>query len=190
MTFLACHTAQPNSDGRFTSMVLQFANCAAADRASGGVNRVRFADLDDDGDLDIYVATGAQAVDCIYISSQGGTVFTLDSQHSLATVPDSVVDVTFGDVDLDGDDDVLVVTFNTVNRLYMNMGGGQYVEDTTFAFGAQADGATAGSLVDVDNDGDASGWDPNARPFPLACCVCAVLFQTTDRFEFDSILAA
>ncbi len=114
-------------------------------------------DIDNDGDLD--VAVGNQGPQTLHLNLgglQGGTVGTFGpAAVSFGDTLDSR-DVEFGDIDADGDLDLLVATENSTQAIYVNQGGLQ--GGTLGAFGAAT---TFGpnsidnlALGDIDSDGD------------------------------------
>jgi hypothetical protein len=58
-----------------------------------------------------------------------------------------------GDLDGDGDLDVVVSNFDLPNEVWLNDGAGQF-SDSNLRFGAKTDASTRPSLGDLDGDGD------------------------------------
>jgi hypothetical protein len=123
--------------------------------------QVDLADVDGDGDLDIMFANGSgfaspsqQQRNRLYINDGTG-VFT---DESLDRTPIALVgftrDVEFGDVDDDGDLDLLIVnTFNTQSWLLINDGTGNFTHDAGALPISNFSGSDA-DFGDVDDDGD------------------------------------
>ncbi|MDJ0643933.1 MAG: CRTAC1 family protein [Erythrobacter sp.] len=131
-------------------MVAQFAGGAAS------------GDIDDDGDLDVFVARGDGGPNLLYVNQGGarfeeraaaaGIAFTLgagtNGRHS---------GPTFGDLDGDGDLDLLLGGLESgPTKLYLNNGSGSFTDATA---GSGLDRATTEQTIsialgDYDADGD------------------------------------
>ncbi len=134
------------------------------DRTSGAVELV---DIDGDGDLDI-ISAGYYD----YTTSSSGTgnrVYLNDGNANFSDTGQSLgsgrtMDVTAGDVDGDGDADVIFANVDGSNRLYLNDGAGNLVD----AGQDLGTGVTeAIELADLDGDGDldliVGDTDPNTQ---------------------------
>ena len=123
--------------------------------ASGGQPNC-WADIDNDGDLDLFVGFNQGKPNRLYRNDRG--VFTdVASQVGIADLPDTRA-AAWGDFDGDGHVD-LYVGFTrrseTHNKLYRNDGSGKHFTDVGAAMGVDAVGETRQvSWIDVDNDGD------------------------------------
>jgi hypothetical protein len=119
---------------------------------------VAWADYDDDGDVDLYVANTrtdpAVNADALW-RNDGGWRFERITEGDVAEDRGPSSASIWGDVDGDGDLDLFVATmYGLANRLYRNDGGGVLVllesaplsVDGSFTYGAD--------LQDWDNDGD------------------------------------
>lgn len=122
-----------------------------------GINRggVAFADIDGDGDQDVLI-TGADfnnsGVTKLYKNDGSGN-FTLVTSTPFEAVIES--SATFGDIDGDGDEDVVIIGYNStsrggVSKLYTNDGNGNFTEVTS----ASLTGVYSGTAVFGDIDGD------------------------------------
>jgi hypothetical protein len=127
----------------------------------GGDSRAAaFGDIDGDGDLDLVVANSSNQNEFLYINrggAQGGAVGTFDKALVGAVVSDAgnSTDCAFGDVDGDGDLDLLVVNGGTQNdSLFLNSGSGLYTKSTTGPVGIDAKDSRACALGDLDGDDD------------------------------------
>ena len=146
-----------NDGGRF---VAQPAVTAAHPVASGAT--VRAADVDADGDLDLFVgnrvvphAYPTPVTSYLLINETDGTDirFTKTDLPVLADVT-NVVDALFTDFDADGRPDLLIAGEWSPLRLFRNAAGGW--EDATAVLGADNAAGWWNSLTagDFDNDGD------------------------------------
>ncbi|MEW6358544.1 MAG: FG-GAP-like repeat-containing protein [Planctomycetota bacterium] len=107
-------------------------------------------DLDNDGDMDV-VASGAGELTMFYLNeyNSGFTTSTVGVQ-----LPSSSQDsrsVAVGDVDNDGDLDIVVGNYLGKNKLYLNIGTGGF--SAGFDIGSETDKTTAVALADVNDDG-------------------------------------
>jgi hypothetical protein len=135
-----------NVEGVLTEVV------GSAPSAEGGhAQGCGWGDFDGDGDFDLFVARGG-------LVGQSNRLYRNDG-GILVSIPDSPVSTevagtfgsAWGDVDNDGDLDLVTVNRDAPDALYVNDGG-------TFErieFGAASDGwSLAATLVDDDGDGD------------------------------------
>ncbi len=146
-----------NHDGTFTDVTRK----AGLNEPWGKGLGVVFSDLDDDGDLDLYVAKDS-VPNTLYRNDGNGTFtdVTLDSNtgYSEDGKPEASMGVDAGDYDNDGDFDLFMVHLSgEVNELYRNLGG------LRFDFATYPSGLGEVSLpfvgfgtnfFDFDNDGD------------------------------------
>ena len=123
-----------------------------------GAPGVALLDYDGDGDLDIYVTNGPGTPNSLFQNqhAQTGQATFVDVAASAgveATAQDST-GTCFGDVDNDGDPDLLVVSNFSPSRLFENNGDGTF-DDISAASGIDGSGmsSVACSFGDVDNDG-------------------------------------
>ncbi len=113
---------------------------------------VAMGDLDGDGDLDAFVGNVGQ--NRLYRNGGGGTgAFTDVTATNLPAQLGNTTAVALGDVDGDGDLDVLLGSY-TQNRLYLNNSGTGTFTDATFQLPAMVAATWAVALGDVDGDGD------------------------------------
>ncbi len=111
------------------------------------------ADVDGDGDLDLFVANAAHGVgsrDRLYLNNGKG-VFT--EPDSLPRRPAGSTSIAFGDVDQDGDLD-LVLGGPGANSVFIGDGTGRFVDESAARLGPEATSTTAVRLFDLDADKD------------------------------------
>lgn len=149
-----------NGDGTFTNDTLSpVVTEAIASRC--GV----WADYDNDGDPDLYVANEGFTFNSMFENNGDGT-FTKITSGDFVTTNVNSWGASWGDYDNDGDFDLFVANNGgQLNHLYQNNGdktfttinSGAVVFDPTYTVGS--------SWIDYDNDGDldlyiANGWGP------------------------------
>ena len=134
---------------------------------------VAFADYDNDGDQDVYVAN--DGFPNLLYRNDGG--WDLNEVGSIAGVAYSEegrtqagMGVDFGDYDNDGDLDLFVTNFsNDVNTLYRNEGGGEF-SDATASGGlsglARPYLGWSATFFDADNDGWQDLFVANGHLYP------------------------
>ena len=135
-------TATPFSSGQFT----------AFGGGTGGLDMdMDIGDVDADGDLDIVSArgrTGQASVSVLYRNDGTGNFTESNITSATAVSPG----IALGDLDADGDLDIVLARANQQNRIYFNNGSGGWVNGrdvTSDTFNTRAV-----ALADVDNDGD------------------------------------
>jgi hypothetical protein len=130
-------------------------------------SRAQFGDIDNDGDLDLYITSGTTSrFTCgqyrVYVNDGLG-FFTDETalRHPIANVCNNM-DCIFGDIDGDFDIDVKTASTGTNNsRLYRNDGTGVF----TLAATVPADeGTYSYDFGDMDGDGDLDLLGANAGP--------------------------
>jgi hypothetical protein len=138
--------------------VYTFPDLLATPLKARGAPGVAVLDFDGDGDLDLYVTNGPGTPNSLYSNQlrEAGAVTFLDVALAAgvdATGQDSS-GTCFGDIDNDGDPDLVVLGNGEPNRLFENLGNGTFA-DISAASGvsAGATNSTSCSLGDVDGDG-------------------------------------
>jgi hypothetical protein len=125
---------------------------------SRGAPGVAVFDYDRDGDLDLYVTNGPGRANSLYQNrlKQGGGLTFVDVGTSAgvgATSMDST-GVCYGDVDNDGDDDLLVLGRMEPNKFFVNNGNGTFTDATTASgLGGGFISHTSCSMGDINGDG-------------------------------------
>ncbi len=108
-------------------------------------------DVDGDGDLDLVVGNYAQQ-GRLYLNNGAGTFTDATATRMPVGTPDTG-SLRLGDVDGDGDLDLVVESVEQRTRLYLNNGSGRFADATTSSMPTFA-GTTALAMGDVDGDGD------------------------------------
>jgi len=119
---------------------------AIADYSIGAVA----ADVDNDGDLDIFVANNGQ--DRLLLNNGSG-VFSDVYSTNLPPDTDNSRGAAAGDVDLDGDDDIFIANFGQ-NRLLINDGTGKFQDMTSTWLPPDTSFTAGGAFGDLDGDND------------------------------------
>ena len=136
-----------NGSGVFTD-----SGQALGSNDSGYARAAVLADLDGDGDLDFIQGnsnTPTNSPSRIFLNDGTGT-FT-DSGQSLAT--GNTYDITVGDVNGDGNADIIATGYGSGTKIFLNSGSGQF-SDSGQALRVGSDGTIGTDLADVDGDGD------------------------------------
>lgn len=104
----------------------------------GGIEETReveLADIDGDGDLDIYLSnvqlfeSGANPQDRL-LENNGDGVFSDVTQSQLPQKITNTFDTDFLDIDSDGDLDIITGNFNGGVQVFLNNGEGTFTDDT------------------------------------------------------------
>ena len=156
-------------DGRFED----FSAAAGIDRHRLPALGVAFADYDDDGDQDVYVANDSEPN--LLWRNDGGWVLReaaalAGAAYSEEGRSQAGMGVDFGDWDNDGDLDLFVTNFSDdVNTLYRNLGDGTF-DDATAAAGLTGSVRPllgwSTALFDADNDGWQDLFVANGHLYP------------------------
>ena len=169
-----------NDGNRRNPTFSQQAVSRGADLTQKDCTTVCFADVDNDGDLDLYVG-GQNVSDVLLLNDGSGYFVDVSSAWNVASVTNGLSPATcsFGDVNGDGYVDLCIGnTFDWIsqkpifkpdavrqhNILFMNLAGNGF-SDGSLASGlldVSNPGTTwAIGLVDYDNDGDIDIWEHN-----------------------------
>jgi VCBS repeat protein/ASPIC/UnbV protein len=169
-----------NGDGTFTDRAFEAGLCEVNYPNITGA----FADFDNDGDLDLYVANECDkdvpAPSQLFQNNGNGTFTDIGAKAGVTNMGYSRSAVT-GDYDNDGDPDLWVANLNEDNHLYQNNG------DMTFTDVAPKLGMTGPKkaytswFLDFDNDGnlDLHVNTFGASPADLAAAALGKPFKST-----------
>ncbi len=115
---------------------------------------VGVADIDNDGDQDIYICS---LIDKNKLLLNDGNGYFRDvskqSDRGSGEIKDRTNAVAFSDIDNDGDLDMFITNEYSTNRLYENNGNGFFHEITQEAGLSSIGGSMGASFADVNNDG-------------------------------------
>jgi hypothetical protein len=127
----------------------------------------RFGDVDRDGDLDILISNenpfpgGVGAQNRLWINDGHGN-FTDQTAARLPAAINQTAAMLPGDVDNDGDLDIVVLNRGQDNVL-INNGTGVFTDETPARFPVTSDTTRGGALADLDGDGDLDLVTGNSR---------------------------
>jgi enediyne biosynthesis protein E4 len=133
-----------------------------------------FADVDDDGDADLYVANDSDP-NLLYRNDGEGVFsdvsFASGSSYSDDGATQAGMGVAWGDYDGDGDPDLFVTHFSEdYNTLYRNDGDGMFTDVSYAANTAEVSMPHVSwgtGLHDFDNDGDLDLFVANGHVYPI-----------------------
>ncbi|MGH7492055.1 MAG: FG-GAP-like repeat-containing protein [bacterium] len=110
-----------------------------------------WGDYDNDGLLDLFVATNAN--DLLYHNTGAGTIARIDT-GALVTSGGFSIGPAWCDYDNDGDLDLYVANFGENNFFYQNNGNGSFTRITSEIIVNEGGSSVGTSWGDYDNDGD------------------------------------
>lgn len=138
-----------DGDGTFTKIT----DNAIAKEAGSSVAGI-WGDYNNDGLSDLFVCNTNDEPNSLY-KNLGGGQFESITTGAIATDGGKSVGASWGDIDSDGDLDLLVINGGAQNPfLYRNLGDGSFSRIMTGDLPNEAGFGNGSSLVDYDNDGD------------------------------------
>lgn len=150
-----------NGDGTFTDIA---ATAGVQGNASHGSAAAAFADIDGDGCLDLFVAGSGSGLDVLYRNDCAGRFEDVTAASGLSvppvtsTIGSQMHGVTFDDFDHDGNQDLLVLHWDT------SFFGGQAAQQASRALGGQDAGPVTCRAMEQIRAGGfdrPAGVDPN-----------------------------
>jgi len=157
LDLLLAGTLDGQDTGSTTSLYINDGNggysAGGLSLAYGRYGTVRFADVDGDGDLDFFSSGRNSSRNLqanLYLNDGSGTFIASGVQFLGVDFSDA----DFGDIDRDGDLDLIVTGRSGNNRtanLYVNDGSGGFAAQTTSIVGVRNGSA---DFADIDGDGD------------------------------------
>jgi hypothetical protein len=127
---------------------------AAIPNARFETKAVALQDMDGDGDLDLVTAAFDERT-WLYLNNGTADPFAGAAARPVSLGPDHTKAMALGDVDNDGDLDVVLGNENQANKLYLNNGSTDPFSDTVaIPITGDADPTRALALGDLDGDGD------------------------------------
>ena len=134
-----------------------FPSSLALPHRPGGFPGVAVLDHDDDGDLDLYVTNGPGTANSLFVNQlmeTGELAFVDQGAASDAGVTDQDSNgVCYGDLDNDGDDDLVVLGREESNRLLENLGDGTFADVPSSGIEGGVLSHIGCTLGDIDGDG-------------------------------------
>jgi len=108
------------------------------------------ADIDSDGDLDLYFAN-YQGASFIFLNDGRGR-FTRDARFISPSHEGWATGAVFADLDFDGDSDLVAAGYEWAPRIWVNDGTGAFTLDQSLS--AHVSTYSGGATGDIDGDGD------------------------------------
>ena len=127
---------------------------------SGDVTQdLELGDVDGDGDMDLVVAN--EGPNALHLNDGEGRFVADTTRIPMREAPEETREADFGDVDGDGDLDLLFANVSAFvsdadprNRLLINDGDGRFTDETASRLPAADISSFDGDFADVDGDGD------------------------------------
>jgi len=153
-----------NGDGTFKDIT---ATAGAGIDAPGFTMGSVFGDYDNDGDVDLYLATGGQyeiEANRLFANNGDGT-FTDVTAAAGVGIKAFTYSASFVDYDNDGDLDLYCANYGVgaKNTLFANNGNGTFTDVTDAAGVGDKSWSWMGVWSDIDNDGDVDLYVVNGR---------------------------
>lgn len=145
----------------FDDVVAWYENDGAADptftrivitTATNGAYTLAVGDMEGDGDLDIF--STSRYDDTVSWFENDGGIDPIFTERIISTSVNNATDVSFGDLDGDGDYDIAASSRDDDTIAWFENNGGTNPTFTKVVLTNAADGARRVSIVDIDSDGD------------------------------------
>lgn len=140
-----------------TQGVISFADFPLTPHKSRGLPGVALFDFDRDNDLDIYVTNGPGAANSLFRNQlrETGSLRFVDvaSAAGVGVEQDDNHGVCFGDLDNDGDHELLVLSNEAPHHLFENRGDGTFLDISTASGITSLSGAVGCAMGDINGDG-------------------------------------
>ena len=124
-----------------------------------------WSDIDDDGDVDLYVVNGrypAGEPNKLYVNNGNGA-FTEGSVAAGIDDSNWGLGASFADIDNDGDQDLFVSNYIGGNNLYLNDGTGSFIKATQQIAAGEQGWGKGPTFGDIDNDGDLDLYEGDCK---------------------------
>ncbi len=146
-------------NGTFTSV-----NAGSLTQLAMNTVSSTWADFDNDGDLDVFLANNVGASNMLYSNAGNGT-FSLDTSLNLNKYSGYCHNATWVDYDNDGFTDLFVTDYMATkyNLLYHNNGDGSFTKISNSAITMDPMKSIGSTWADYDNDGDLDAFVPNTN---------------------------
>lgn len=147
-----------------------------------------FADLDNDGLVDLYVNHGTSntAVANIHYRGTGGGSFVVAGSGPHVTDAGRSWSTCAADTDNDGDLDIYAANHKAVNGVYRNDGANTSTSITSVPISTNGGASLGSSWADYDNDGDADLFVCNAN---FVAGQVNIFYRNEGNNEFARIIA-
>jgi hypothetical protein len=120
----------------------------------GSSANVSFVDIDNDGDLDLFITNDESAQAQLLYRNDGSGNFEGVTGDPINTAGGHAVGATWGDYDNDGDSDCLIAHWGNFNeKLYVNRGDGTFIDSVLAPVTTSHGSSETGSWADFDEDG-------------------------------------
>ncbi|WDI31831.1 CRTAC1 family protein [Hyphococcus flavus] len=114
---------------------------------------VALGDVDNDGDLDVYVGNLSGLANKLYLN-RGDGAFEASDAGAATREPGFTYAVSFGDLDNDGDLDIVSANWGASSHIYLNDGSGNFSRLAPEAYSASLHHSASVAIADTDLDGD------------------------------------